>query len=107
MASGGFDSAVLNPNNESYSDMLNFNFYAKAGCLNISCLSSVFYFICSKMINVNYREMQSKINSYFQFREILILLQMIQFTAILQIKFHLQILKTIFCLHWLLNYMGS
>ena len=67
LASGGFDSAVLNPNNESYSDMLNFNFYAKAGCLNISCLSSVFYFICSKMINVNYREMQSKINSYFQF----------------------------------------
>tara|TARA_B100001093_G_scaffold387158_1_gene373134 strand:+ start:7547 stop:11089 length:3543 start_codon:yes stop_codon:yes gene_type:complete len=66
-AIGGFDSAVLNPNAESYSDLLNLSFLAKTGCLNISVLSSVFYFISSKLIKVNYREIENKMKSYFGF----------------------------------------
>lgn len=66
-STGGFDSAILNPNRDSYSDKLNFYFYAKAGCLNISTLSSVFYFICNKLIKVNYRDVQMQMNRYFKF----------------------------------------
>ena len=66
-AQGGFDSSVLNPNSESYSDLLNFYFYAKTGCLNISTLSSVFYFISSRLIKVNYREQENSMKSYFGF----------------------------------------
>lgn len=63
----GYDTAVLNPHGESYKDNLKFRFYAKPGCLNISSMSSVFYFICKKLVTLNYREIENKMKKYFSF----------------------------------------
>lgn len=66
---GGFDTAVLNVNSETYSDELPFSFKANTGCLHLSALSSVFYYIRKQFVKSNYREIESLIQKYFGFSQ--------------------------------------
>ena len=68
-SSGGFDASVLNVNSETYSDELKFIFKAKPGCLHISSLSTLFFYLKKKLIKVDFREIEFKMKNYFGFSE--------------------------------------
>lgn len=66
---GGFDSAVLNINSETYSDELPLEFRAKSGSLHINCFSTLFWFIDQRVLTINYRDIEKKMQNYFGLTE--------------------------------------